>query len=159
MGWSNINTGIVLGVEPPDLGSADGDHKDVDTAPIDHRDLDLRSEGCGRNMEPLGHDKETVGRDELLALILVKRALNSALGTRLKRMATMERFIQRKNIEHYRKALESGQLDELQRQMIAKLLAEEEAKRGNIDNIKLETGGFAWRGRIFHHCLAARVSH
>jgi hypothetical protein len=46
----------------------------------------------------------------------------------------MERFIHRKNIEHYRQLLKSGELDDAQRQMILKLLADEEANQGKGDD-------------------------
>jgi hypothetical protein len=41
--------------------------------------------------------------------------------------ATMEKFIHRQNLEHYRKLL-AETTDEVKRQTIRKLLAEEEAK-------------------------------
>jgi hypothetical protein len=45
----------------------------------------------------------------------------------------MDRFIRRKNQEHYRQLLEQGQLDEAQQQMVLNLLAEEEDKTGHIE--------------------------
>jgi uncharacterized protein YggL (DUF469 family) len=48
----------------------------------------------------------------------------------------MDRFVRRKNVEHYRQLLELGQLDEAHRQTILKLLAEEEAKQREADAAK-----------------------
>jgi hypothetical protein len=45
----------------------------------------------------------------------------------------MDRFIHRKNLEHYRQLREQGQLDEAQRQMVLKLLAKEEANTGQME--------------------------
>jgi hypothetical protein len=44
----------------------------------------------------------------------------------------MERFIQRQNIEHYRKLL-TETADEAQRQQLLRLLAEEEAKERELE--------------------------
>jgi hypothetical protein len=45
----------------------------------------------------------------------------------------MERTVARLNIEHYRKLL-ANETDETRRQMLARLLAEEEAKLARLEN-------------------------
>ncbi len=45
----------------------------------------------------------------------------------------MDKAVARLNIEHYRKLL-ANETDETRRQMIVRLLAEEEAKLGGLEN-------------------------
>ena len=45
----------------------------------------------------------------------------------------MDKTVARLNIEHYRKLL-ANEIDETRRQMIARLLAEEEAKLAGLEN-------------------------
>ncbi len=47
----------------------------------------------------------------------------------------MERFVKRQNIAHYQALLKSGSLDETQRKMILKLLAEEEMRQTDGDEV------------------------
>ncbi len=47
----------------------------------------------------------------------------------------MERFVKRQNIAHYRALLKSGSLDETQRKTILKLLAEEESREADGDEV------------------------
>jgi hypothetical protein len=77
--------------------------------------------------------RATVAPDRLLALISLNYPLKFCAGTCQKGLRAMERFVHRKNVEHYRQLLKSGQLDDTQRQIILKLLAEEEAKRGPFE--------------------------
>jgi hypothetical protein len=60
------------------------------------------------------------------------------LGATVEVEAGMERFVHRRNIEHYRQLLQSGQLEESQRQIVLKLLADEMAAERNEPTQKKE---------------------
>jgi hypothetical protein len=45
----------------------------------------------------------------------------------------MDRTIARLNIEHFRRLLENNEIDEAKRQMISRLLGEEEAKLASLN--------------------------
>ncbi len=52
----------------------------------------------------------------------------------------MESFVKRQNIAHYQTLLKSGNLDEAQRKMILKLLAEEKVRQADGDEVPSDAG-------------------
>ena len=66
--------------------------------------------------------------EQKLAQLMRVRAGSEAQGTKKVHCESVEAFVQRQNIEHYRALLKSQPLDETRRHTIEKLLSEEEAK-------------------------------
>jgi hypothetical protein len=62
-----------------------------------------------------------------------RERLNMPQGRSLRRSIPMDKFVAKANIEHYRRKL-ARETDETKRQVLARLLAEEEAKLASLAN-------------------------
>jgi hypothetical protein len=89
-----------------------------------------------RYQEPVGHGTGNCGCRPIVRLDLAQLCVRVSCRAAAQKIVAMERFVHRKNVEHYRELLKSGQLDDTQHQIILKLLAEEEIKPGDAEDPK-----------------------